>query len=529
MKRLTALLLSVLMVLSCLSVSVYAEDLLLDGTSAVLETENDNSGGENSPKGEIPVVYIIGRTAIFTADGHVAIREDTSFIKDIITQTENELKDAILKGKWDEYTELIYEKVSALYADYRLTDEGEVVDGSHIGWSWNYDRLPEQQNSNDIYTYKFEYDARLDPCDIADDLKVYIDAIKEKTGHKQINLVSRCLGCNIAAAYLTEYGWDDIKTNVMFASAATGYDFVGELLAGKLNFEASSFNRYMDETFWDENHIITEFWKSTIALADKNGMLDMGFAVGNKIFDVIFNDVYQRLLIDTYASCPGYWAMVNDENYEEAKAFVFGDEIDGKYKVLSDKIDNYHYDVQIKLEHTLKKMKNAGVGMNVICKYGFQVTPFIESSGAVGDNRIEVVEQSFGATTAPMGETFSKKYIKAAENNGTAKYISPDKQIDSSTALFPDSTWYIKNVVHNPFHDCFNPLLFAMCRYDGQMTVESYEEYPQYLFYKDGNMTPLTEENMETIDYTDNFFEAVARFFKALIPYLVFKLTGKMI
>ena len=58
------------------------------------------------------------------------------------------------------------------------------------------------------------------------------------------------------------------------------------------------------------------------------------------IYNKVSGKIFQRLMVATYGTSPGYWAMVNDENYEDAKLAVFGDEIDTTYKVLVEKIDN---------------------------------------------------------------------------------------------------------------------------------------------------------------------------------------------
>ena len=491
----------------------------------VCEFGTSEMPNENNAK--TPIVYIIGRTPIVTADGQPTIEENTDFIADVVEDALPLLKDGILKNNWDPYIDTIYNQVSARYETYRLNNEGEVENGTHNLWSWNEDMLPRRQG--DIFTYRFEYDARLDPCAVADDLNDYIEAIKEKTGFDKIHLISRCLGCNIASAYLAEYGWDSIITNVMFASAAKGYDFTGQLFAGKMAFNATSINYYADKSDsfeLDDGELATELARATIAYADMMGLLDIGSLAAQAIFNKVAGEIMPKIMIATYGTCPGYWAMVNEENYEDAKRNVFGSEADTTYKVLVEKIDNYHYNVQNKVEENLKAMVSDGVKMNVICKYGFQTPPFIEGSRKLSDNRIEVSAQSFGATTALTNEKLSPIYLLKAKKNGTEKYISPDKQIDSSTALFPDYTWYIKNIQHNPFYDCFNPLMLEMCYGEEQMTIYSDENWPQYLFYDDSNgtCTPLTKDNMNTEDYTDNIFAAVIRMFKALWNFVVDKL-----
>ena len=112
--------------------------------------------------------------------------------------------------------------------------------------------------------------------------------------------------------------------------------------------------------------------------------------------------------------------------------------------------------------------------------------------------------------------------MEKAAANGTDKYISSDKQIDASTCLFPDTTWFIKDLDHNNFPGCVNELMVAACRSEKEMTIYDDARFPQYMrfYYWEDAIKPLTEENEETRDYTTNIFQAIYRFFKAVIDYL---------
>ena len=482
------------------------------------------TGEPEGPQSSVPVVYVIGRTPIVDAEGNGIIEENTEFITGVIADTLPDLRTALAVGGrwWDKYFDKLYTAISEKYEDYRLNEEGEIVNGSHNLWTWSEDTLPLTQG--DIYTYKFEYDARRDPCEIADDLSAYIAAVKAATGRDTVHLVSRCLGCNIATAYLAEYGWEDVETCVLFASAAKGYAFVGEMFAGRFAFDDDAITRYEEQTYSADNgdELMTELVVSTIVTAHELGLLNAGVKLGQGIFDSVQDRIVPRLLLATYATCPGYWAMVNDENYEAAKAYIFGDEAETTYKTLIEKLDHYHYDVQNKVEDMLLQMRSDGVKINVLCKYGFQTPPFIESANLLSDNRIEVSAQSFGAVTAQTGSTLGDDY-PATLPEGAAEYLSPDLQIDGSTALLPDETWYLKNVQHNPFYDTFNLLLLEMCYADAQMTVRTDPDFPQYLVYHDadGSVSPLTTETGEPGGsvFSKGLFGALRRVIRAFFVY----------
>ncbi|MBP9989259.1 MAG: hypothetical protein KBT46_07150 [Ruminococcus sp.] len=87
--------------------------------------------------------------------------------------------------------------------------------------------------------------------------------------------------------------------------------------------------------------------------------------------------------------------------------------------------------------------------------------------------------------------------MKKAKENGTDKYISPDLQVDCSTAFLPDYTWCIKDCTHMNMPDCIHEMFAEIFSADGYYTVFDNEKYPQYLLYdkESDTISPLTSEN----------------------------------
>ncbi|MCQ2462914.1 MAG: hypothetical protein MJ177_05855 [Clostridia bacterium] len=493
-----------------------------DNVGDILETGDEMLEREETSFEDAPIIYVKGRSNIYNAAGKYLYVENTEDIPDVILELKDELIDAIKTGDWNTYRQLLTEKLSEKFGDYCLNNEGEVDNGSHGAFTWSYDSVPTIQK--DIYSYFFEYDCRRDPWDIAGELHEYINCVKEKTGSNKIHLLSRCLGCNIVSAYLARYGYDDVLTNTFFASAAKGFDYESEMFSGKFSIKGDSFARYAEQGLdVGDSKYVAEFVKATVLLCNDIGIIDPTTAVGMKLFDRIKQEIIPTMLLNTFATCPGYWSMINDKNYEAAKEFIFGDEINTTYKKLVEKIDRYHYSVMNNLDNTLLEMKKSGINMYILCKYGFQCSPFIQSSQKPSDDTVDLYSQSFGARCADMGKTFTKLYILKSRINGTYKYISPDRQIDSSTAMFKDATWYVKNMHHSPFFDCFNPLLQKLCYSEKQLTVFDDSAYPQYLFYNDQNSTcePLDKSNQNYNDTPKkSFFVYLYEFYKALFDFL---------
>ena len=97
----------------------------------------------------------------------------------------------------------------------------------------------------------------------------------------------------------------------------------------------------------------------------------------------------------------------------------------------------------------------------------------------VTDGTVDSKNSSFGATIAPYGETLSEDYLAKAD----AKYISPDKTVDTSTCMFPDQTWMIRRFEHSDGCATADDLIMKLLCYDGQATIETFPEYPQFMYY----------------------------------------------
>ena len=475
-------------------------------------------------KVKTPVIYVKGRTVVYSSQGKKAIDTSPAYIADVVEKYSDLLVKAVTLDRWDEYCNTVYKEIADKFEDYRLNNDGEVDNGSYVKYKWKESSLSLVQG--DIFTYLYEYDCRIDPCRIARELHEYIEAVKRSTGSDTVHIVARCLGCNIATAYLAAYGWDDIESFVFYNSAALGYDYISDSFSGNVSFNSESLDMYCEQNLDSEDvedDAVRELVKAIINNARILGLLKNGTVIANKILANVKEKLIKRMILATYGTCPGYWCMVNDKRFEEAKAFVFGEEANTTYKKLVEKIDNYHYNVMNKTMDMVKQMDADGVDIYVICKYGLQTTPFVKSSKKLSDDTVDVYSQSFfGATCANTGHTLTKDHIKNAAKNGLDRYISPDKQIDSSTALFPDRTWYIKYYDHSNFYDCFNEMLMDMCYSDGEMTVFSDARYPQYTMYDHAadNFYPLTEETEEPYQYNNSFFGSVKRIFQTFFNWL---------
>lgn len=510
-KRALSVLLAAILVLSALPFTVFAQS-------------------EGCDCEHVPMIYLYGRQDTFddpSSPDRRNIREITDEeLSALVKGALPSLSKALVTNNYDEYCDYLINGIIGLLGEFSCDKEGNVRDNSGIDYNWspeNPDTLGDWHTQDNVYSYVFCYDARLDPFEIADDLKVFIDTVKKVTGHDTINVLSRCMGCEYAMAYFVKYGWSDVETFVQNCSSANGTTSMSEIFAGKLMVNDAAIDRFIAE----DPAEYEEMTRVTVALL--NQMKTLGLASGaiNKILKKIIPKVIPDALLGTYATCPGYWSMVSKEDYRDAMNLIFSGR-EEEYSVLIEKLENYDKLVRSRTDEILTQMHNDGVKLCNIVKFGFQIQPFTVSYDTQSDDKISVYHQSYGATGSKYGTTFSDSYIKEAEKNGTAGYISPDKTIDASTCLFPETTWFIKDIRHNNFPGCVNALYIAACRSEKELTIHDDERFPQYMrhFYWGDALEPLTTDNSQLHSYTDNFFTAYRNFIKMIFALIKEKFSA---
>lgn len=175
------------------------------------------------------------------------------------------------------------------------------------------------------------------------------------------------------------------------------------------------------------------------------------------------------------------------------------------------------------LDSKLKQFKKSGMKIEIIAKYNTPFIPIIESHSVQGDAKISLKDISFGATGAEIGKTLSASYINSVKDKGKAKYISEDLIVDASTCLFPDYTWFIRDLGHSSTPTALNKLLIRILKNKYQSTVTSFKEYPQYTSFNfdTRKLDPITEpiSNATGTTQTGGIFNIV-NLFSAMIKIM---------
>lgn len=482
---------------------------------------------------DLPTVYVLGQgTALYIPqpDGSkkyiFPIKLPADFMEKQVKGNLDVFAKAFFTQKWDEFCVVLHDVITPLFDELRLDENGEAHDGSVVDWRDTV--KPKPVNGKYAFDqFVFMYDFRMDPFKTAEVLHAYIEKVLAATGAEKVNLVGRCLGASIVAAYMQKYDCEHVASFLIYTSALNGATQCSKSFCGELYLKSDGIERFVYDLELFADDTLNELFRSFVTLFKKTYGLDIAAWAVNNVYKDIYMQIVPPILSETYGTFPAYWSMVNDRDYEKAKATVFHDDPE-KWTNFIDIIDNFHYNVQLKLPELFARMESKGIPVAVISKYGFQSFPIDKDSDLLSDKMCSVEDSSLGATTSGLMSTLDEKYFAAAEQNGTMKYISADRQIDASTCLRPDRTWFIKNLAHKEFPACPEELMAKILN-NPDMTVFSDEAFPQYLVYDRENSTlspqtsdlPQASENYDTTGrYRVSYFTALKRFWKAVFTLI---------
>ena len=481
----------------------------------------------------VPVICVTGELPIqvYREDGS-SYDPTGEYADEILNEAIGELVPVFLKAmltnNYDEWSRRALEKLTPIYDEIRPNLDGSLPADTGIDYFWSPETLADPVSCDYYYTYTFDY--RISPLDAADGLRAFIEAVKAKAGSDKVALISRCGSTSLGAAYLYKYGADDLTSLTFFSSSLLGIPYADTMLGGRVVIPGDMLYHFVacQNPLASFSERLNEFAKAVLYALNENAGADDVIRLVLRVYDKIKDSFVSPFLRSYYAICPNFVATVND-SYEDYRDFIFPtDELKQEYAVLLAQTDEYHYNVQRKLGELFTAARDGGVPVNFVVVYGEPSENVNgERTRLVGDELTDACYQSMGATVPFYPNTLDEGYIAERTAAGFGKYISPDKMIDASTCLFPDNTWFIRNMRHE-FSGQDVIALFKAIAWTENMTVFTDPAYPQYLNARPDHsgFDPLQETNPNDINPDDykpemnnamGFFARVIAFYAKLI------------
>ncbi len=406
-----------------------------------------------------------------------------------------------LGGTWQTFADELVPVVDELFAPVSSDFSGDVTNGSGIRFEYP---APEEI-TEDSYV-EFCYDWRKDPIETADALDKFINYVTECAGTEQVTLDCHSCGGVITFTYLKLYGTEKIRSVLFNATAIYGETYTGELLSGKIVLNDAAVKNYLDYAF--DGMEFENLLSLLMGSVTDAGVTAFICEYANDIVDLIYDQV-SLSIAKLFANWPTIWAMIPDEMLDDAKNHVFNEiyaNANVDFSGLKDKIENY--DTLIRADKTQSLLDiNETTNTYVISRYGYSSLPMTESWEILSDGVIDTKHNSFGATTAKFNKTL---------NVPVTEYVNPDKTVDASTCLFPEQTWFIKNIKHSDMPKCVDMLIEHLLYHDGQATVETFKEYPRFLEYNIDYNSLQTDKKSDYVAFWDRLIAMIMEIFSKL-------------
>lgn len=321
------------------------------------------------------------------------------------------------------------------------------------------------------HTYYVNYDWRLDPFVISDEINETVKRAIETTGHDKVNIVCCSLGGLMTMAYLTEYGYEDVNRVLFMSSAFCGGQVASDLFSGRLDIDPDNLYNVIQNAIGDNKVLNT-----LIMGLYKIGVFNSLTKITDFITENYEDDAFEAVINPVFAHMLSFWGLVQPEDYEIALKYVFGDTLDRNSDFIkkTDRIQNMMKDRNALLD----EMLDNGVEIAVVAHYDTPVVPVYENADFNGDGVLETYEMSGYATVAKYGETLGDDYVAA-----NPKYLSPDNVVDLSTAILPEYTYIIKGAPHvaGSYGTEYSDFLIWLLTYNGEFYAGASERYPQFM------------------------------------------------
>ena len=457
--------------------------------------------------GEPPIIYVaaLGSGTLTldagTENERVLFRPDTGYVIGELTPVISAAGNLINDGDYDAFGDVLIECVNKIFGDLALDKDGNSSDRVTCE---EFHPTDEVEHSLD-HNYYFGYDFRLDPIENAKKLHEYIAEVKALTKHDTVQLRASSMGGVTTMSYIKLYGTKDIETIIFQCCPLLGTAVAGELYTGKVMLNAGAIERYAAQAMPElENDFLGGMVYLLLEMLTVAGLLDAIVAIGDDLIANLKDRVFDEALIPMFATMPGIWSFVPHEYYEEAKVFMKLDPVENAK--LIERIDFYHYEVQQSAEQLITEAKANGTTFYNVVGYNMQRTPLVSAYLNDSDGTVDTKYASLGATCANVNNRLPSDYKQQRYQD--KDFMSPDWRIDASTAILPESTWFVKDMMHSSTHDGHGEMYKWMFESEEQLTVFDNPKYPQFLQNDVDNQTflPVIEEKGTIGTSFDNFF-----------------------
>ena len=336
-----------------------------------------------------------------------------------------------------------------------------------------YNNVPLQayaEQAGEDHLYYFAYNSFSNHLEIVNELYDFIQMVKRETGHNKVNIVPISMGGSVANGLLEYHPdvMDDLNKVVYIVPALDGSTIVGDLLS-------------KDLTFLDKDFLFNGFLETIMDEEDARMIEVIARIIPDEVLLSGLQAAVNTLVDEVACNITSLWALSPSSYYPELSKSLLSDPSKAKIKEETE----MYYHAQLNSDKNIQTLLDKGVQVFNIVDY--DVPLYCIGNKWNDDNADGVIHldsTSMGVKSAKVGETLPEDYVQANTycQNPEHNHISPDRVVDASTGLLPDTTFYFDAQNHEKTarNDIIISLATRILAQDDIKDVYSTPDYPQF-------------------------------------------------
>ena len=332
-----------------------------------------------------PILVISGFSQykfVDTVSGKQVWTPETSIIVDLVTKALPPLTTLLASSKnkadYDKFVDAVVPVANDYLRYISVGPDAEPVDNnvklidqftgpvSNYDYAWVktvfendiVDIACDAVGKENVWVYGLDW--RVDPLVLADEIHEYVKNIKKTTKCDKISVSGISMGGIVMSCYLAKYGYEDFSNITYLSAAFTGIDYVGEMFSGNIKVDAQGLINIIKESM--HNTSVTD-------ILEKTQILDKLLPIVDDLVKYEKDRVYTEILMPNFGYNTGLWAFCPDEYFASAKAFMKARMNAGTAEDAAKfwgKVDDYHNNVQLKINDILHAAQNDGVTVSLV-------------------------------------------------------------------------------------------------------------------------------------------------------------------
>lgn len=327
------------------------------------------------------------------------------------------------------------------------------------------------------HLYYFTYNSFDNHIDLVEELYAYIQMVKEETGHDKINIVPISQGGSLASA-LFEYHpevMDALHKVIFIVPALDGSTIIGDVFNDRITFTDKE---YFYNGFLGELGLLDEQTARMIEVIAR--------ILPDEVLMKALNAAVDRLVEAVMIRSTSMWALCPSGDYPTAAERYLSKPEMAEIRKQTDK----YYQAQLNCDANIQKLLDKGVQVFDVVEYDFAMINVGETWNTQNaDYIIHTDSTSMGAYFANVGETLPEDYVQQNTHcdNPDHNHISPDRVVDASAGLLPDTTFYFDGQRHDltQHNDVILKLAMELIANDDIKDVYSSPDFPQFNIGRD--------------------------------------------